>query len=291
MIGFIFGLAISLNAEEVARIIAKVNNQVVTTKDLDDYCKVLQLRLTDDDSDFSSDQAEFRKTALQRLIEDKLILQEAKRKRIEIPRVAIDERLNKIVDSHPSYEAFNQSLIEKGLTVTALKEKINEQYLMRELINMEVRSQVAVSPQEISSYYAANKDKILSSLGYVFYIASSDEKRRLLEIRQLIKAEGLAAAVRDYDDDLVKMESSKDELKKEMVAVLEKLRPGEMEVAKMDDLDYLLYLEEVVEPKQLKLEEAQEQINAYLSNMKFKLRFSKWIKDLKERAVIKIYDE
>ena len=81
---FLCSLYIPLYAEDVARIIAKVNNQVITSKDLDDYSQAVQYRLSDSEPDVSVQTPEFRKQNLRRLIEDKLILEEAKKEKIVI---------------------------------------------------------------------------------------------------------------------------------------------------------------------------------------------------------------
>lgn len=288
---FLFLMPLVVSAQGITRIIAKVNNQVITSKDLDDYCKVLQLRLTDSRDDFLDESNEFRKQALDRLIEDKLILDQANREKITIPRTVIDERLKQIIDSHSSYEEFDQSLQERGFTVTRLKEKINEQYLMRELIQMRVKSFINISPQELSTYYAENKDKMLSPIVYVFYIATSPDSSKLKVIADKIKNQGIEAAIQEYASELAKLESTKDELKTEIADVLESLKPAEVKIVSIDQLHYLIYVDQAVEPRLLKLGEAQEQIQQYLWDKKFKLRFTEWIEDLKQEAVIKTYNE
>jgi len=257
---FLLVLPLTVSAEGVARIIAKVNNQVITSKDLDDYCKVLQLRLTDSRDDLPLANGEFRKQALGRLIEDKLILGQAKREKIAITKAVIEERLKEIVNSHSSYEEFDQSLRERGLTVTSLKEKINEQYLMRELIQTQVKFFISISPQEVSDYYAENKAKMLSPIVYVFYIATSQDNSSLEVIASKIEAEGIEAAVSEYADELTRLESTKDELREEIVEIIDRLKKSEVKVAKIEDLHYLIYREQEVAPRLLKLEEAQEHV-------------------------------
>ncbi|MCF7907517.1 MAG: SurA N-terminal domain-containing protein [Candidatus Omnitrophica bacterium] len=287
----LFGLTLRVNAEAVAKIIAKVNKQVITSRDLDEYCKVLQFKLSDSRDNIPSEDVEFRKIALSRLIEDKLILDEAKRIKMEIPRALVEDRLNEIIKSHPSREVFEESLEERGLTVTKLKEKIREQYLMRELIQMQVKSSIAISPQELNSYYSENKSQMLSPAGYIFYIATSKDEGSLNQIVDKIKTEGIAKALGDYQDELIRMESAEDELKPQIVGILEKLKGGQSEVAKMEETYYLVYMESKIDPRELTLSEAQEAIRGYLWDQKFKQKFSEWVKELKEMSVIKIYNE
>lgn len=278
-------------AEEVTKIIAKVNNQVITSKDLDDYCKILAYQLSEEMTDVSSDDKEFKKKALLRLIEDRLILSEAKKEKIDIPRSWIDDRFNRIIFSYPSREEFEQSLVEKGLTITLLKEKIKEQYLMREIIEKKVKSFVNISPQEISRYYADNIDKMYSFPEYVFYIAKAEDESTLIEMSQLIQKEGILKAEQIYEDSLSKVKSRQEELREEIFKILKDLKEKEYQIAKIDKEYYLVYLEKRFEPRLLSLEEVKEQIYSYLWQMKFQKRFNEWVEELREKAVIKIYYE
>ena len=288
---FLCSLYIPLYAEDVARIIAKVNNQVITSKDLDDYSQAVQYRLSDSEPDVSVQTPEFRKQNLRRLIEDKLILEEAKKEKIVIPLGMIDERLNQIIASHHSRAEFEESLRQKGITVTQLKEKIKEQYLMREIIKNKVRFLISVLPQEVSAYYAQNQDQMYSPSAYFFYLATAKDKGHLVKIAKVISLDGLDKALNDYPKDLIRLESTQDELRPQIAAVVIRLKKSETEIAKIDDLYYLIHLEEISEPELLSLSEAQENIYAYLFDKKFKEKFTAWASSLEEKAVIKIYEE
>ncbi|MCK5492876.1 MAG: hypothetical protein KAJ14_07185, partial [Candidatus Omnitrophica bacterium] len=67
---------VSVFAEEKINIVAMVNNQVITSKDLEDYCNALAYRLSGGGSEFTCGKEEM-KESLGRLIQDKLILSEA----------------------------------------------------------------------------------------------------------------------------------------------------------------------------------------------------------------------
>jgi len=64
-------------SQEVSKIIVKVNNQVITSRDLDEYCKVLAYRFSNGNEDISADDQEFRGKALERLIEDTLVFRQS----------------------------------------------------------------------------------------------------------------------------------------------------------------------------------------------------------------------
>ena len=206
-----------VSAEEKINIVAMVNNQVITSKDLEDYCNALAYRLSGGKNEFTCGKKEM-KESLDRLIQDKLILSEAEKEEIELSDQVIENRIAQTIASFPSRDSFEKSLVEKGLTVSLLKDKIKEQYLMRGVIDKKIKSQANISPQEVSSHYESNQDKFNSPLTYIFYIASSKDENNLKDIGDFINKEGVVKAKEKYKSVLKRIESNKNELKQELMA-------------------------------------------------------------------------
>ncbi len=284
-------LGFLVQAEEITKIIAKVNNQAITSKDLEDYCKVLGLRLSQEEEDLDCSNEKFRKEALEGLIEDKLILDQAKEEKIEVPQSWINSKLEQFIASYPSREEFEYYLLQKDLNITLLKDKIKEQYLMREIIDKYVKSYVSISPAEVNQYYLSNKEKFYSPLKYIFYIVNSKNAGYIREISSFINEKGIFVAESEYGEALVKLESNQEELKKDILHILSDLEKGGHKIKKIGGLYYLVYLEDIIQPRQLLLDEVQEQIYAQLWQEKFNKRFNEWVDELKSKAVVKIYDE
>lgn len=278
---------------EITKIIAKVNNQIITSQDLDDYCKVFIYQHLKGENDTSCSKKEFKKELLGRLIEDKLILGKAIEEKMNIPDALVSNKLKQIIFSYPSRKKFEESLQKKGLSVTLLKERIKEQYLTRGIIEKYVKSFVNVSPREISHYYNNNQDEFRLFPKYIFYIAKSEDNNILKEISQLIEERGVSLAVETYKDTLIEVESDKDELREEVSDILEKLNEGEYEIKKLDNIPHLIYLREAVSSERavLLLSDVKEKIYSYLSEKKFKKKFDEWVKELKGKAVIENYYE
>jgi len=277
--------------EEVSKIIVKVNNQVITSRDLDEYCKVLSYRFFDGNEKISVDDKEFKDKALEKLIEDTLILDKAKQEGIEIFPFRVENKIEQLISSYPTREDFQESLIEKGLNIALLRRKIEDQYRLRDIVDKYVRFRVGVSPKEISSYYLEHSDEFYSSPGYVFYIAKSTDRSILRKISNVIKGEGIPQALAQYGNSLIKLESNREELRPEISKIFESLEVKKHKIAKVDSIFHLIFLEEKVSPAQLSLEEVKEVIHAYLWDIKFREKFNKWVGQLKEDAVIKNYYE
>ena len=131
------------------KIIAKVNNEAITSKDLDEYAKAF--------AGVGGESEGLKDELLNHLIEEKLILHSARDIGIEVPDDWVDGKINQLVAGFPSYEEFEQSLIDGGLTVTLLKKKIEKDFLVRQAIELNVGSQISISPKEITDYYNANE--------------------------------------------------------------------------------------------------------------------------------------
>ena len=277
---------VSVFAEEKIKIVAMVNNQVITSKDLEDYCNALAYRLSGGGSEFICGKEEM-KESLGRLIQDKLILSEAEKEKIELSDQVIENRVTQTISSFSSRDAFEKSLVNRGLTVSLLKEKIKEQYLMRGVIDKKIKSQVNISPQEISSHYEANRDKFNSPLTYLFFIASSKDESNLKDIGNFIDKEGVVKANEKYKSVLKRIESNKDELKQDLIDILEQLEKDKFGIKQTQDAFLLVYLENKIAPAKLSLLDVKEDIYNYLYDIKFRKLFSEWSKELEKRAVIK----
>lgn len=280
---------LSGQAKEVSKIIAKVNDGIITSKDLEDYCRNFQYRLGGSLNRVPVNDADFRDTALERIIADKLILAKAKEEGITIPGFWIDEKLNEMIASAPSREAFDQSLIEKGLNLSIVKEKIKEQFLMQEVMQKYIKSFIEISPQEIFSYYDTNKGIFYSPKAYIFYLAQSPQEAPLERISDFIKRHNIDEAYAEYPGDIIKLESTRSELREDFAKLFKKLKAGQWDVKKIDDVYYLIYLKEVIDPLALSLDEVKEDVKEQIYQLKFRERFTEWVDELKEDAVIKSY--
>ncbi|MCM8786531.1 MAG: SurA N-terminal domain-containing protein [Candidatus Omnitrophica bacterium] len=283
-----FLIIFSVNAEEI-KIIAKVNNEIITSKDLDDFCKMLTYRL-EENSALSTTDENFRKEALERLIEDKLILEFAKKQNLQIPSSLIDEKINQIILNFPSQEEFEEFLIEKGLNITGLRKRIEEQILVKAILTQYVHTYISISPQEINDFYNQNRDIFVSPAKYIILIANAQDKDDLIAIGKYIKMEGLEKAKIKYTDILTELEGSEDTLRREILKIVQKLSTDEFTIKKIDNRYYLIYLEKIIPSQQLSFDEAKENVRTYLYNLKFKERFHQWVSQLKKKASIKIYE-
>lgn len=277
--------------ENISKIIVKVNKQVITSRDLDEYCNILSLQLFEGKEDNPSDSKEFRTKALQRLIDDTLILDKANQDKIDVSPSRIEGKIAQLTASYPSRKEFEESLKNKGLTINLLRQKIKEQYMLRTIIDSYVKFQVNVSPKEISDYYTEHPDNFYSLVTYVFYIAKSTEANTVKNISEVITKSGINDASSKHKDILYRMESDLKDLKPDIANIIKNLKPGKYEIKEIDQIFYLIFLDKLITPYKFSLEEVKEKIYAYLWDVKFRKKFTSWVETLRESALIENYYE
>ncbi|NQT89779.1 MAG: peptidylprolyl isomerase [Candidatus Omnitrophica bacterium] len=148
-------------AEVVNRISAVVNDEVITESELKESMLpfVADYRLRYGEEKLKDKVDEARADALNRLIEEKLILQQAYASEMVIDRAEIDERIALVRSRAKTEEEFHALLEKSGLTVFKLRKKYEEQIMMKRLISGLVNARVNITPTQIGAYYYGRPDE------------------------------------------------------------------------------------------------------------------------------------
>ncbi|MBI1992535.1 MAG: peptidylprolyl isomerase [Candidatus Omnitrophica bacterium] len=293
-------------AETVNRILAIVNEDVITEADVASQAQAL---LDDEEGGTPSEtlSPEMRHAALRRLIEQRLILQEAKRSGISVSGDQVLEHLKEIRGRFESEEAFRASLAESGLSEEQLKENLRDQLMTRQLIDREVRAAVKVSPQEVARAVAEHPelaksgDRVRAShiLIRVSPNASEEKARDLVEDlhRQLSAGADFSTLAKRYSEDPHREEGgamgwvAQGELLPELDAALFSLKAGELSLPIQTRLGFhLLKVEERRNASSLTVLEANRAVYQQLYQQKFQQAFTRWLGALMRRAYIEIVD-
>jgi len=148
-------------AETIDSIVAVVNDQTVTASEVNDAMKPVEQQITRAYSGKVAEQklSEARKDVLDRLIEEKLILQEAKQQKIEVKNEEVDDVIKQVKSRFPNEAAFQDAIKAQGMNMWELKKAYKEQLIVKKMVRQYVRARANITPAEITKYYEANISK------------------------------------------------------------------------------------------------------------------------------------
>jgi len=287
------------------KILVVVNDEVITQADLDVALAPVTNELK---KEFSGDELkakieETRDEMLNQMAEDKLILQEAKRRGVIVEESEIDERLKDVQMRFTSTSDFRDEVEKIGLTVTILRNRYKEQLMMTKLVNHEVKEKVVVTPAEISDYYDKHPEEFKSpeSVHLKNIMIRLDEatteplaKQKADDVCRLMK-EG-----RDFSD-LAKLYSQgakaeeggdlgfvlKGQMREEFDKVIFALKAGEASSPIKTDTGYYIFkVEEKKESYLRPLSEVRDDVENAIFREKAQKRYQEWIAKLKRDAFI-----
>ncbi|HLD41260.1 MAG TPA: SurA N-terminal domain-containing protein, partial [Candidatus Omnitrophota bacterium] len=151
-----------LKAED--KIIAVVNKDTITQSEAEVYLNILRLQISRQfkGKELEEKIEEEKKQLIEKMIEDRVIIQEAKRKNLTARPERVKFRIDEIKAGYQSEVDFENSIKEKGLTISDLEKKLNDQMIMRELIEREVKDRIIISPEEVTKFYEKNKNELFA---------------------------------------------------------------------------------------------------------------------------------
>jgi peptidyl-prolyl cis-trans isomerase SurA len=146
-------------AEVTDRIVAVVNDEIITLFELnqafDPYAKNIEATYQGNDKQTVLNKN--REALLQRLIDQLLIEQEAKKAGTGIAVIKDEEVTDVIKDmlskNHLSMEAYIKKLTADGNNLETVKKEIRGQMLRMRLLRREVQSKILITNEEIGEYY------------------------------------------------------------------------------------------------------------------------------------------
>jgi len=308
----IFGLilfgAFNVYGEDLDHLVAKVNDETITSKDLKDYCNILRQQFERNRTvvDINPSAPGFEEKALNRLIEEKLVLaaaKEAQKKReedikkdeknakyrIEAPQEWIEDQVNRAAANYPSRDDFEKSLAENGLNNFLFREHLKDQYLMQYIVETEVSRNANLSPPEAMDFYKKHKNSLQTPVQYTLLTAHFYNKSDWQKFERFFREKGIAAAQKEFAGVLQPIVTPLGRLRKEFIAPIRRMKAGADCNVTIDEDIFFFYLKNKIPPRSLAYAEAEKMINGFLSNKKFRHKYAAWLKELREKAYIKTY--
>lgn len=292
----------------VDEIVAKVNNEIITLTDLNRELEYLRVALREEIKDPAALEKAFeeqRKDVLQRIIQDKMMLQKAE-------EVGMTANVDVEVSAHleevrkqagiPNMQVFDQILQQRGSSMVQYREAIKKRYILDEVVRNFVYSKITLLSAEVEAFYKENMDKFTEpaevDLAEILFLTEGKDKAQV----QTRAEEALAK---------LKAGSSFEELAKQfsegptaakggqigsfkkgsMAAALEQVAFGmkEGEVSGIIETDYGLQIIKVASskaPRAKPLDEIRPQIQNYLYQKKAQPGIKDFLEELLSQSYI-----
>ena len=311
-LGFGFGGNIEAKQELLDRVVAVVNDDIITQSELDGLLRPLYEQYMRDYSGQTVMKmlAEAQDKLLSQLIEDRLVHQEALNKKLDISETEIEREMIAFRQRFGSEAKLEEALRSENISIKDLQDKLKKQALVRKLHEIEVRSKVVVSPREVEEYFAAHQSEFaapeqirITSLT----IKKSDESRakgitdedaqgRLRALQERAKkGEDFNKLIEESSEDKHADQGGKGNwiLRGQMIPAVDEIifatPEGQMTDVIETPIGYHLF--KVVEkqlPVQKTFEQSRDQIYDILFQKKSEERFTRWIEDLRKSAYISV---
>lgn len=281
-------------------IIAVVNDEVITLKDLRDYIRQTYVSLVAEgveEQQLKAMMLDLESDGINKLIEDRLILTRAKAIGIDVREQLIDQRLAEIKQRYPSEEVFLDALVKNGANITELRDKILDQLKIKFVVEHEVKSKIFVNPQEVTEFYEQNKDSFqkservnLESIYITFLQDKEAARQRAKEALELIgQGTDFLEVAKQYSDTPSVGVVERGQLQPAIEGAVFNLQENEVSpLMEVDTGIYIFRLKGKIPSETAGIKEVKDQIYKFLFTKKFKDSFTQWLQGLRKNAYIDI---
>jgi len=207
-------MATAAAADFTDRIVAVVNYDIITLSELNRTLESFIKRIEKSQDAKGNEEIiqEARKAALNGLINNMLIEQQASKLSIVVDEEDVDKSLKGILDEKKlSLGQFKEMLSQRDATLEDYKEEMRRQIVKIRLIGKEIRSKIGVSKEEIGEYYGKHRGEYEGQeavrVQQILIIAPEDaaeEKRSALKanaekmLERLKRGEAFAQLAMEY---------------------------------------------------------------------------------------------
>ncbi len=308
----LFLLSTASNASVVDRIVAVVNDDIITLTELNKAVSPYVDKINS--AGYSSEKRKeilykIKKDMLDRMIDKMLTDQEVKRLHITVTDQEVDNAIERLKQSQSmTQEDLEKALKQNGMTLKEYREKMRREILRPKLINYEIKSKVVVTDQDIKKYYNEHKQEFAGINKYHICnicIPVDENDSDEIKAEKYKKAEKIKKMLDQGKNfkDLAKKYSEVPNaadggdlgtfelgaLSGQIRNAVSALKPGKYTDVMLTDNGYqLFYLEDVKTENGKTFDEISTMISNKLYKEKAEKKFKSWLESLKEKSHIKI---
>lgn len=305
-------------AEVIDSCVAVVNTDVITLSEVNEAGLPIFQRIAEQAPSDQLAQAlqKARHTVIEKLIDKKLLVQQANLMNITVSDEDVDQALNRILQqNNTSMEKFRTELAKMGMTEKQYRENLRDQILGSKLINYEVRSKVIITEEKILDYYDQHYTEQVGAGGYYILqigirwdkndapddpvAAKQEAKKKAERILSLARSgKNFKELASQYSDlpsavdggDIGVFQA--DEMASYMRDAVTQLKPGEISPVIESPEGYMIFKllssQEGQIITKVPYESVKEEIRNTLYQQEMRKRYDTWLDEIRNQAYIKI---
>lgn len=144
----------------VDRIIAVVNKEVITQSELDERYKIVSKQLQKQGTRLPDEQA-LQRQVLERMIGDKVQLQQAKETGLRVDDNQLDKTLQRIAQENKlTLDQLRQALSQDGIRFDKFREDIRNEIIITRLRERDVENKIVVSESEVENFLSSPANQV-----------------------------------------------------------------------------------------------------------------------------------
>jgi peptidyl-prolyl cis-trans isomerase SurA len=316
---FFFALSPSHGEEVVDRIIAVVNDDVITLSEMEDAAKdyFTRIKAQAPASEVDRILAKAREEVLSSMIDQFIVRQQAEKLSIAVSEKELDAALDQmLVRNNATIEDFRQELVAMNISEQEYRDNIRDEILKSKLIGYEVRSRIVITEDDIQAYY--QKDIMPESGGNGFHLlqmgftwrnsvvleqAGFDSKESARKTAEEVRTRAVGGEnFRTLAKEFSNLPSAadggdigfftKDEMVPFMKNAIMAIQPGEISriVENRNTFQFfkLLSVQEGDTVVKAPCETVREEIRDVLYQQEMEAQYKKWVTGLRDGAYIRI---
>lgn len=296
LLGTAAAVALTQGMQRGTSVAATINGEVIYASDLAREVGAIarQYGIDLNSEQGRTQRSEISRIVLDQLIEQRLILQEARKRGARATDAQVDEALAEIQADFPSEAEFQFALDRRGLTLNDLRDRLRTNVTVQ---NLQGRvSKATVTEAEIQKFYEDNrKDFDQPEQVHVRHILVGTEAEARFVLARLNRGEKFQDLAKTLSKDPGSREQSGDlgfigrgQLVPEFERVAFSLQPGQVsDVVKTQFGYHIIQMVERKTAQPSRLEQVREQIRRQLLSKKQEGDFTAWLKLVKAQATIK----
>ena len=305
------GFAQLSSADIIERIVAIINDEIITSTDVEKYDQKLRAGgLTDDllipGEAVKQELLKDRKKLLQTMIDEKIIDSEVKRQKLEVPIERVEQEVRSIAKRNDlNRDDLKKAVEDKGIKFSQYQDFIKTGLERHSLIDRAILSKIKISEDDVMAEYARIHGDS-SDLNYEFTVAhilfliekggfAKAQERAALVLTKLKGGEDFDRLASEYSEDTNFSSGGllgtfkTGEFSKELDGVVQKMNVGD--TSRIVQTKAGLHILKLIKRKLIpdpKIEKAKDEIRGQLYDKAYKKQFQAWLEQVRNEAFIRL---